>query len=183
MKVTSSNGCSAVSPVFEIVKNISPDKPVITRQENTLQCSVIGESYQWFENGTAKLNAKQRTYTPGENSYGKVITVRVTLDNKCSSMSEDFLYSPLSADDDIIEGFRVYPNPVQHMLYFEFPSISNSATISIINIDGKNIHTMNIECQPGMITEKFNMTDLPAGAYTIRIEQSMRTLSMKFVKQ
>jgi hypothetical protein len=112
-----------------------------------------------------------------------VITVRVTLDNKCSSIYEDFLYSPLSADDDVTEGFRVYPNPVQHMLYFEFPSISNSAIISIINIDGKKVHTMNIECQPGMISEKFNMSDLPAGAYTIRIEQSMRTLSMKFVKQ
>lgn len=183
VKVTSSNGCSSVSPVLEVVKNISPDKPVITRQENTLQCSVIGESYQWFEDGTAKLNAKQRTYTPGENSYGKVITVRVTLDNKCSSISEDFLYSPLSAEDDIMEGFRVYPNPVQDMLYFEFPSISNSAIISIINIDGKTVHTMNIECQTGMISEKFNMSGLPAGAYTIRIEQSMRNLSMKFVKQ
>jgi hypothetical protein len=181
--VTSANGCSATSAIEKIDKNIVPDKPVITRQENTLQCSVIGDAYQWFENGVVKITAKQRTYTPGENSYGKVITVRVTLTNKCSSLSEDFLYSPLSAEDNIIEGFKVYPNPVQNILFFEFPSISNSADISIINIDGKQVHTMSIDCHPGMISEKIKTSDLPAGTYTIRIEQSMRTLAMKFIKQ
>ena len=180
--VSSSNGCVATSAVFDLVKNQAPEKPLITRQENTLQCSVIGQSYQWFEDGSAKLNAKQRTYTPGENSYGKKITVRVTLDNNCSRVSDDFLYSPLSADE-ITEGFNVYPNPVQHMLYFDFPSIAHSADISIVNIEGKQVYTMKLDCHPGMISEKIRIADLPPGSYTLRIDQSMRSLSMKVVKQ
>jgi len=181
--VSSSNGCVATSSVLDLVKNQAPEKPIISRQENTLQSSVIGQAYQWFEDGSAKLNAKQRTYTPGENSYGKKITVRVTLDNNCSRLSDDFLYSPLSADDDVKEGFKVYPNPVQNMLFFEFPSISHSALITIIDLEGKPVYSVKIDCHPGMISEKIRIADLPTGSYTIRIDQSMRTLTMKFVKQ
>jgi hypothetical protein len=89
----------------------------------------------------------------------------------------------LSADDDVKEGFKVYPNPVQNMLFFEFPSISHSALITIIDLEGKPVYSVKIDCHPGMISEKIRIADLPVGSYTIRIDQSMRTLTMKFVKQ
>lgn len=181
--VFSTNGCSATASSSDIKKNTSPDKPVITRQENTLQCSAIGDSYQWYEDGSAKLSAKQRTYTPGETSYGKKITVRVSLTNNCSKLSEEFLYSPLSADEDIVNGFRVYPNPAQQFLFFDFPSISQSAEVSIIDIKGVVIYTSKLDCHTGLISDKIRIGHLPTGTYTLRIEQSMRTMTATFVKQ
>jgi len=183
--VSSSNGCVATSTVVSLQKGQQLAQPRITRQVNTLQSSVVAGSYEWYQEGVKINGATQRTYTPSNpvSSIGTRFKVKVTDSTKCSNISEDFLFSPLSVDEEHSGLLKVFPNPVQQTLFIEFPSIAQTASFAIITLDGKTLFNGKWDCEVGMFSEKIRLNDLPPGSYTLRIDQSMRTMTVKFVKQ
>lgn len=181
--VVGTNGCVATSSVYSVKKGEIPQKPTIIRLIDTLQSTVIGSIYEWFENDVKIPGAIQRRYIPKSSSIGNRFKVKISNTSLCSNISDDFLYSPLSIDEEASSVLKIYPNPAQQILHFEFPSSTFSASISIIDLQGKILLTSRIDCGKGIVNDKIRIADLPSGRYTLRIEQDNHTYAVTFVKQ
>ncbi len=83
-----------------------------------------------------------------------------------------------------ISNFRIYPNPVKHEANITlFSSISESGSIKIYNLTGKEITTKNIRIKSGVNTYKLNTKSWENGIYVIKLEtKSGQTLTRKVVK-
>lgn len=110
-----------------------PDKPVISRSENTL-ISNESTGNQWYLNGTAIHNATSNTLDIEEPGDYKVI---VTNENNCTNNSEIFsvdeLYTALEKPIPAI--YNVYLNPENRTLIIN-GEIIESAEVNIYNIQG-----------------------------------------------
>jgi hypothetical protein len=76
---------------------------------------------------------------------------------------------------------QLWPNPVRDVLYLRLPSGTGRATATIIDLDGRSLHTAQGEAgaQIDLPTKA-----LPAGVYLLRIEQADGQRStQRFVKQ
>lgn len=63
---------------------------------------------------------------------------------------------------------EAYPNPVKYVLYISIESSSSeTATIQIMDAQGKNIITLTSEIQSGKTMIKTNVTELPGGLYIL----------------
>ncbi|NBO70979.1 T9SS C-terminal target domain-containing protein [bacterium] len=180
--VVGANGCAGISTPYTVLKGKIPPKPMIIRKNDTLECTLTGFKYEWYLNGTRIIGAIKSTYIVADSNIGKRITVKIS-DSSCSNFSDPFLFSPLSLKEDVTSLIKVYPNPAQQILFFEFPSISNLAKVSIINVQGKALINSWFECQKDITSEKIRIQELPPGSYTLRIEQDMQVFTIKFVKQ
>jgi len=181
--VVGSNGCVATSSVYTVKKGEIPQKPSVIRLTDTLQSSLIGSFYEWYENDVKIPGAIQRRYLPKASSIGNRFKVKISNASQCSNISDDFLYSPLSVEEDLSSALKIYPNPAQQTLYFEFPSTSFSASISIIDLQGKTVLSSRIECTKGLVYDKIRIADIVPGRYTLRIEQENHSYIISFVKQ
>ncbi|MFK5878607.1 MAG: T9SS type A sorting domain-containing protein [Flavobacteriaceae bacterium] len=85
--------------------------------------------------------------------------------------------STLSVEDNIIEGFSIYPNPVNNMLSFR--ALDNIETISIYNLLGQEV----MRAEPRQLQAQINMTDLPTGMYVIKVLVGEQLGSYRVVKQ
>lgn len=180
--VVNTNGCVGTSAPYPIIKGETPPKPMIIRKNDTLECTLTGFKYEWYLNGTRIIGATKSTYIVADSNIGKRLTVKVS-NTSCSNLSDPFLFSPLSLKEDVTSLIKVYPNPAQQILFFEFPSLSNLAKVSIINVQGKALINSWFECQKDITSEKIRIQELPPGSYTLRIEQDMQVFTIKFVKQ
>ncbi len=181
--VVGNNGCVATSTVYSVKKAEIPQKPNVIRSNDTLQSSIIGSFYEWYENDVKITGAIQRRYVPKPTSIGNRFKVKISNSSQCSNISDDFLYSPLSLQEEISSVLKIYPNPAQQVLYFEFPSVSFLASISIIDVQGKTVLTSRIDCPKGLVFDKIRIADILPGRYTLRIEQDNYSYNISFVKQ
>ena len=74
---------------------------------------------------------------------------------------------------------KLYPNPVKDILTLEGLNANTKTTISIIDLQGNTLakaFTTNS-------TYTWNIKQLPAGNYYVRIEADKKITTMKFVKE
>jgi hypothetical protein len=111
--------------------------------------------------------------------------------NSTGSMDTCCFYSITEAGIHAVENFsvselNVYPIPASDHLFIEFQSSGNKAvTISIVNQVGQLVISREIpEQKPGLISEKINISALPAGIYFANVScKSGNQITEKFVKQ
>lgn len=88
------------------------------------------------------------------------------------------LLDPTPVDDEREDGrerrFSVSPNPASDKLNITFPSNGEEATIEIITIDGAIVRRMNVAAQNGMSQQTISVSNLPVGAYQLRIHAGGR---------
>ena len=84
VKVTNSSGCVADSDPVRVTVHPLPDKPLITRQEDSLYCT-DAFSYQWILDEVDIPGANQKKYVPDESGY---YSVRVTNEFGCEAESD-----------------------------------------------------------------------------------------------
>ena len=85
------------------------------------------------------------------------------------------LPKPLSADKNVV----IYPNPVTNKLLITMPTGYQGTSISIFNLNGKQVYKGQMNSVKGSI----NVSSLSSGLYTIRISNGTETLSQKFIKK
>jgi hypothetical protein len=76
--------------------------------------------------------------------------------------------------------FRLYPNPVQNHLYVNVPDGNGIAEISIINITGKVIKTVQVS--PG-VENILSVKEFESGIYFVRLRQGKSEQIKKIIKE
>ena len=74
---------------------------------------------------------------------------------------------------------KIYPNPVKDVLNIEGLNVNSKTTISLNDMQGRALAKTTITGS----TYAWNIKQLPAGNYYVRIEADKKITSLKFVKQ
>ncbi|MCE2894538.1 MAG: T9SS type A sorting domain-containing protein [Flammeovirgaceae bacterium] len=175
VKVTDpTTNCSQVAgAVITILQ--SPEKPIITLQGHSILRSSNSIGNQWFKNGNL---------LSGETNQNLVVTesgnyfVQTRLNN-CLSTSENFVFTITGLENPTVKSieFSVFPNPVNDWLRVEFDS-GNTFTISVCDLSGRVLLRRKI--QTGSFIQ---LEDIADGIYLIKLEDSSRVYSTRFVKR
>ncbi|AOW19194.1 T9SS type A sorting domain-containing protein [Urechidicola croceus] len=83
----------------------------------------------------------------------------------------------LSIEDNIIEGFSIYPNPVNDVL--RFAAQDNIDEISVYNLLGQEV----LRTQPKVLNTQVDMAKLPTGMYVIKVKVGQQLGSYRVVKE
>lgn len=83
----------------------------------------------------------------------------------------------LSVEDNIIEGFSIYPNPVNDVLNFR--ALDNIEDICIYNLLGQEV----LRIQPRVLNTQINIIDLPTGIYVVKVQVGDQLGAYRIVKE
>jgi hypothetical protein len=134
--------------------------------------SSIGDTYQWFYNGSLIPDATEQTLQFNVLEYGSY-SVAVT-ENGCTTTSDDFIYL-ITALEPTRNGWSVSPNPFYSDLRIEAPEKGNK-DITIIDITGKEI--LQTTTSGGNIL----LDELANGIYIMRIHIRNQALYFRIIK-
>jgi len=102
----------------------------------------------------------------GDYSYTAVV------DDVVISATGTLATSEVSASDKV----KVYPNPVKDDLFIKSDDLKN-AKVSVIDMSGKKVKTFEGK------SEKYDLSDLPNGAYIILIDDGKEVIRKKIIKK
>ncbi len=109
--------------------------------------------------------------------FGRDLVPMVRLYAKSSAVD---VKEPILAETTV----SIFPNPVGEQLNiaFDLPKPSDAVTVSIMDATGKRVLLKNCDT---ISKEKvsINVSDLPAGAYLMRVHTDMGSITKTFVKQ
>jgi len=125
------------------------------------------------------------TITAGPFPDGIVYTLAVDNDQKGCTASYSGMVecttSPLKAGLGLTE-VTLYPNPATDQITLEFETIDdNSLQMQIINLEGKLVKSDRIYPNAGFNSMPFDISDLEAGIYTIKIDGDAIMILERFI--
>ena len=85
-------------------------------------------------------------------------------------------------DANVSKDFSIYPNPANNRLFFKFDDLNTKAYyVTIVNTVGKTVYML----PSPQLTEGIDISSLAAGAYTLRLTDSVTKLTSvkKFIKE
>lgn len=101
----------------------------------------------------------------GTKTYSEIVSV------KCSNWEND-------------PNISVFPNPFSSELTIVLENFRNEpATIEIYDVMGRNIKQMQIDSPRNEYETTFNLDNIPAGIYNVRVRTSSSTLNRQIVKE
>ena len=90
---------------------------------------------------------------------------------------DSIVYSEtLSVGDESLSFFKAYPNPVEDMLQLQ--TQSRVDLVEIYDVLGKKM----VSTIPGTVSPKLDMTNIPNGAYIVKIVMGDQSKSIKIIK-
>jgi hypothetical protein len=103
---------------------------------------------------------------PGDGSYsnGNAFAIRL-------------LTGKASLDESANSSFRVYPNPANEEITIKSSSVSNDATVSVFDLNGKELKSLKLS---GMETN-VDTTDLISGVYFVRVSTGNDSKTEKLI--
>ncbi len=172
---TDGNNCTAVSAPVNVQVYPLPAKPAVSQSGDTLYSS-IAVQYQWyFEGGPLLDDTLQRILLTSNGQY----TVVVTDSNGCSNTSDDFTVSGLDIPSSASGAFRLSPNPA-HEAVTVSPFNGPITKAELFDYTGKLVLQQN---RPINKPYTFNVNDLPAGTYYVKVVINERSYAVTFIKQ
>lgn len=88
----------------------------------------------------------------------------------------DVVTTPLAVSDVDKKDFTLYPNPTAD--YFTINNLNNVVSVKIYDISGKVVKSIS-----GSADNKFDVSNLEKGIYTVSIESKSGTVSKKIIKK
>lgn len=133
--------------------------PTITANGNMLQATPsTGYTYQWYNGSNAIAGATSSSYIPIANGN---YWVTITDNNSCSQSSASYPYFPSGIEEGLAASIKIYPNPVEDVLYIEIGK--DAMKVEIYNAYGQRVITQR---SSGKVS--FSMAHLSAGTYFLR---------------
>lgn len=120
-----------------------------------------------------------------ENAEPGLYTIQVTHKGSLLNGSQEFTLiadgqtsTTLAASEFVLnDGFRIYPNPAQEILFFDIPLGFIPQFIGVFDLTGKMIRSYNYEQK-----NNIDISGLVSGVYIIKFICEERTVNLKFVK-
>ena len=163
-------GCDSVVILNLYIDSIST--PVITRNGDTLHTQNFA-FYQWLLDGNAINNANQQSLVVNQNGNYSVV---VSSPSGCSDTSLVLSVEGLSvADVQLNIGFKLYPNPNNGNFVLEF-AYKGIFDVEVTDVFGKVIYSLKSVSSK----QAFNLYDIAAGIYILRVNQNGKISSAKF---
>jgi hypothetical protein len=180
VKVSEPSGCETTSSVTNVsLRNVAT--PTITRTELALVSSEAS-AYQWLLNGAAISGATKQNYTVTQSG---TYSVRITNSQGCTAVSDGVTVTITSvATAPVSVSLTLQPNPATEMIRIDYQSPEmTGATASFYGTDGRFLQSLSLTKSGEVLSGDFRLDGLPAGLYLVRVSDSRRTLSRRFIKQ
>ena len=148
-------------PVGECIKFIIKDS-----KKNGICCQ-YGEGYYRI------LDEKGNVALDGDGAFGEEASHVVSIVKKESDdENEDGI-------EELTSSFRIYPNPVNDMLYIETQTQTQTQTVEIYDVYGRQQQLSAVSGQQLVV----NVSKLNSGIYFVRIKTVDDVITKRFVKQ
>lgn len=178
--VTHPNGCRTSSPSI-LVRVIDPT-PGIERVGDTLRSSGGYASYRWFRDGLLIDGVAGRVYLPTQSGR---YSVEGTTPEGCVGRSDEIEFVAAGVDRELPgAAVRIAPIPTRDRLTIDLDTDHPSwMQIEIVDARGALLRSFADHTDGGRWRSDLSITDLPAGAYLIRIRLDQGILTRRFVKK
>jgi hypothetical protein len=85
-------------------------------------------------------------------------------------------------ENELAAAIQVYPNPVTDWLIIDANGIYGSVFITLVNVQGQNIHSTEVETEQGNLKHRVNLSSQSPGLFLLKLETTKGTLLKKVVK-
>ena len=165
--------CGTSEPVvFAVGVDDVPQKPTITRQNDSTLVASSQTGNQWLLNGQAIAGATTQVLT-----FKRTGIYSLQLTNACGSIQSDTVRIDVvtSVDEVIEEGVRVFPNPADAQVRVESDGTQAVTSIEMMDALGKRVYTNHFNAKSYTISTG----SFPPGMYFIRINAGTKTIIKK----
>jgi hypothetical protein len=193
---TSPDGCVSTSASEAISFEVIPQSIAFVNENNILSLSDSSmlpdqSSIRWFKDGVLLEGAVDITYCIEADG---IYTLAVTdMRNGCrATYSQAVIYDPNFplCDFPVVEGLpngvtsvQLFPNPTYGPLNFLLKaSEMKRVQVSLHTITGQQLKMEYWDLTPGTQREEWDLLDLPAGMYVIRLSADEKEESWRVVK-
>lgn len=142
----------------------------VTLSTENYDNTLIGWNSQSVQNGVS-FHGGNSTYCNGEIARNNMI-----ISNNWIIVDGNLDCSSLSVNDNVINRFKMYPNPANDVLFLE--GLNGKSKIEIVNIIGKII----LQIDNGITKNKMDISMLKSAIYFIRVTTENKTSVKKFIK-
>jgi hypothetical protein len=171
-------GMSGCDSTVNLTLTINTLSAAINQNGVNLTALPAGAMYQWIDcdnPNNVLQNATGQSYIAVENGNFAVIVT----DSNCSDTSDCVNVSNVGLDFiDILNEFKVYPNPFNSALKIDFAGVSGEKTILIYDIFGKTCFNKTFE-SPAIETVQFEGEN---GVYFIELLWEGKSKIIKLIK-
>ncbi len=178
--VTHPNGCRSTSSALQV--RIVDPKPGIDRVGDTLRSSGGYAGYRWFRDGVLIDGATGRLYLPTQSGR---YSVEGTTPEGCVGTSDEIEFIAAGVDREPSGvALRLSPIPARDRLSIELDIDHPSALrIDVIDARGALLRSFTDRTDGGTWRSDVSTTDLPAGAYLLRVGLDTGTVVRRFVAE
>jgi|GEM_PF-3999966 len=81
------------------------------------------------------------------------------------------------------DGVSIYPNPGNGLYTLSFRDAKGSVRIEVTDVRGRNVHTSFATSNGKLLMHPIDLTEFSSGVYTLSVQVSGRTRTMKLVKE
>ena len=191
---TTPDGCSATSPVENIVFHPLPAAPVFQNFDNLLTLydpEALPENYslQWYQDGIFLEGANDTEYCIEESGTYllEVVDEETGCTNSYELISEyDPAFPgcvPLGTGEEELPGLRAYPNPTGGVFYLEGPVGNEPVQITLFNGQGQVLKQILSMPSGGMLQSNLDLSSYPPGFYFLEARSGRKVANLKIVKQ
>jgi hypothetical protein len=175
-------GCASTAARVQVVAD-PVITPLISQAGAVLTSSETGAIYQWYNNGSPVANSNTQSITI---TVGGSYTVTVTKGG-CQFTSTGFaaVFTSITNINPADVKLTILPNPIKHKAIVQFSTSSReNVTLDIVTLDGKKIQTQQFVVNANTVINKvFDLTNLAAGTYMLRIYYDGKQVVKKLIKE
>lgn len=161
---------------------LNPPTPtiIVTPLDTAFQLSSASEGgYIWYKDGT-DISGEHKLIVEKIGTYRLVIGY----DDCRSEMSDPVRFDitkpiPTALEDELDKLMKLYPNPASDKLFVDIPA-GAPVIISLLDYLGRPIETRSAS---PLSKEQFEVGELPASMYIVRVSSEGKTVSKIFVKK
>jgi hypothetical protein len=172
-------GCEATDSIkVELTKHIDTSLMVNLA---VLTAGSGMKSYDWYRNDTFLLSGTLMYMATVNGAYYVILTDT----NSCVDTSRTINIKLVNIGNDPFQGYlKIYPNPNSGKLMLEINNpVSGDISLSLINIYGQEILCKTFKPNDLQTTKEINISDQPAGTYTVIIRYQNRNFHQLIIKE
>ncbi|MBI3258780.1 MAG: T9SS type A sorting domain-containing protein [Ignavibacteriae bacterium] len=177
-------GCVGLSKPFVVKPGAAPEKPTISISKDTLIASPA-TAYQWYIDGVQLFEAVSRWLIPPSGTLGKKVSVATFNEEGCSTLSDDYLITVTSVEDEKTEqAIQLFPNPAEETITLEMTLETLSLiSVEIVNSAGSTVQKNELAPDNLLFRQNVSLKELPVGAYIVTIRTNGKAWIRKITKK
>ncbi|MBU0489409.1 MAG: T9SS type A sorting domain-containing protein, partial [Bacteroidetes bacterium] len=140
-------------------------EPVLHLESDTIYCDAIGDTYQWYFNGSL-ITGETSSFLIAENDGN--YSVVVSIDEGCIKSSEYISYINGISNSDKPTNAGIFPNPGNGTFILR-TGTNETSVIDVLNLSGQIVYSFTTSQE----VESVVLESIPSGMYFVRVSGSV----------